>query len=403
MIDISCYHDDTSLQKKTLRTIYERKLVSRAELTEILGLSLTSITKHVNALLADGIIAECGTLGSTGGRKTNLLGINPEYAYILGVDIGGYAAKLGVVRMDGSLVEDWFIKNPQVCMPVGNLGPDGLQDKISQIFSLYDKNRFLAVCVGISGLVNHETGKVIFCPNLAGWNDVNLAERLQNAFGLPVFVDTSARCMALAEQLYGAGAGVADQILVSLGNDGIASALILNSRLYRGGSGFAGEIGHVMCSSTGARCTCGNYDCLELSATLMMIRSIIAGDARKLQAYSPLLQLLPADWNYDALTPEIIRQALEAGDKLCFETVMTAGRHAGIALSNLLNVINPSLVVLGGSVVEFFPSILETIRSTIRERVLVPIGQNLDVRPARLDWRGAVIGSAVMAHEELFR
>jgi predicted NBD/HSP70 family sugar kinase len=398
MIDISCYHDDTSLQKKTLRTIYERKLVSRAELTEILGLSLTSITKHVNALLADGIIAECGTLGSTGGRKTNLLGINPEYAYILGVDIGGY-----VVRMDGSLVEDWFIKNPQVCMPVGNLGPDGLQDKISQIFSLYDKNRFLAVCVGISGLVNHETGKVIFCPNLAGWNDVNLAERLQNAFGLPVFVDTSARCMALAEQLYGAGAGVADQILVSLGNDGIASALILNSRLYRGGSGFAGEIGHVMCSSTGARCTCGNYDCLELSATLMMIRSIIAGDARKLQAYSPLLQLLPADWNYDALTPEIIRQALEAGDKLCFETVMTAGRHAGIALSNLLNVINPSLVVLGGSVVEFFPSILETIRSTIRERVLVPIGQNLDVRPARLDWRGAVIGSAVMAHEELFR
>jgi glucokinase len=102
------------------------------------------------------------------------------------------------------------------------------------------------------------------------------------------------------------------------------------------------------------------------------------------------------------LTPAIIQQAIEAGDKLCYETVMTAGRHTGIALSNLLNVLNPGLVILGGSVIEFFPVMLETIRNTVRERTLVKIGQGLEICQAQKDWRGAIIGSAIMAHNILF-
>lgn len=402
MTDIYRYRSDTTLKKKILQTIFEKKQVSRAELTEILSLSLTTITKFVGSLMTEGIIIEYGALESTGGRKTNLLVVNPEYAYILGVDIGGYAVKLGVVRMDGSLVEDWFIRSTRVKVPVENVAPQDLKKLIDKIFSKYDKNRFIAICVGISGMVDFKSGRIIFCPNLYGWNDIPLSGILTKEYDLPVFVDTSARCMALAEQRYGAGEGIGEQLFVSLGNYDIASALIMDSKMYRGNSGFAGEIGHVMSSDKGERCTCGNYDCLELSATLMMITGKIMEQIKHVKGYSPLLNLLPQDSSADIIMPGIIQNAIEAGDKLCYETVMTAGRNTGIALSNLLNVIDPGLVILGGSVIEFFPVILDTIRSTIRERVLVPISQKLEIRKAEMDWRGAVIGSAKLALDEFF-
>ncbi|MGI5878448.1 MAG: ROK family protein [Christensenellales bacterium] len=403
MIDIHRYRDDATLKKKVLQTIYERGQVSRGELTEILGMGLTSVTKYVGSLLGEGIIIECGAMESAVGRKPNLLGINPEYAYILGADIGGYAAKLGVVRMDGSIVEDWFIRPLEDKVPVTSMEPDGLIRFIARIFKKYGRDRFMAICVGISGMVDHEKGTVVFCPNLSGWDDVNLADLLTASFGLPAFVDTSARCMALAEQRYGAGTGVRDQVFVSLGYYGIGSALIMNGSLYRGYSGFAGEIGHVMSSNRGVRCTCGNYDCLELSSTLKMIVVGISRRLKGVQGYSPLLRLLPQDWSEKDITPQIIGQAIEEGDKLCYEAVETAGRHTGIALSNLLNVINPGLVILGGSVIELFPGMLDIIGRTIRERVLVPVLRDLEVRKAKMDWRGAVVGSSVMAQMEFFR
>jgi N-acetylglucosamine repressor len=405
MIDIHRYSGDTTLQKKALQTIFLKRQVSRGELTEILRLSLTSVTKFVTALLSDGVVIESGSKDSAIGRKSSLLSINPEYAYIIGVDIGGFAAKLAVVRLDGSIVDEWFIRpEDHDKVPVTNLDPKGLSERIGQIISQYGQDRFMAICVGISGMVDHSRGKVIFCPNLAGWNDVPLASILGDAHGLPVFIDTSARCMALAEQQYGSGIGFTDQIMVSLGNFDIAAALIVDSRLYRGNGGFAGEIGHVMSSGQGDRCTCGNFDCLELSATLKMITARIREKALTMLGYSPLLQFLPEDWRSrpDALSPQIIQKAIEAGDKICYNEVMSAGKSTGIALANLLNILNPGLVILGGSVIEFFPGILDTIRSTIRERVLIPVQKNLEIRPARMDWHGAVAGSAVLAMMDFF-
>ncbi len=401
-MDISRYNTDTTMKKRVLQIIYERGYVSRNELIEILNLSLTSVVKFVSALIDDGVVIESGTQESTGGRRTKLLSINPEYCYILGVDIGGYAAKIGVVRMDGSIVEDWFIRAADVQVPVQGIDLDGLINRVGEIFGKYGKGKFLAICVGISGLVDHTQGKVIFCPNLAGWDNVPLGDALRDAFGLPVFVDTSVRCMALAEQRYGAGQGVANQLFVSMGNYGISSALIIDSKLYRGGSGFAGEIGHVMSSDRGERCTCGNYDCLELTATLYVIVQNIRDRLAEYRGFSPLKQILAANGDTQ-LTPATILQAVEAGDKLCYETIMSAGVSTGTALANLLNVLNPEIVVLGGGVIEFFPLIIDMINNTIKERVLVTVQQNLQVRQAKMDWRGAVIGSTLMAVMEFFK
>lgn len=401
MIDINRYNNDMTLKRKVLRIIYERGKVTRGELTEIMGLSMTSVVKFVGELINDGIVIDNGTLESTGGRRTSLLGINPEYAYILGIDIGGFATKIGVVRMDGTIVEDWFIPAENSRVPVVSMSLPEIKVKVGDIISKYGKSRFMAICAGISGMVDSRVGKVIFCPNISGWDNVMFTEIMSSEFGIPAFIDTSARCMALAEQRFGCGREVENQIFVTLGNFDISSAIIIKSQIYRGSFGFAGEIGHVTSSNEGIRCTCGNYDCLEIAATVKMIVTSIINEINNIKGFSPLKQMLTENIEEREM-PDLIVKAMEAGDKLCYETVMKAGKSVGIALSNLLNVLNPELVILGGGVIDLFPAIIGMIKETVRERALVTVQKNLEIRKSGLGWQGAVIGSAMLALMEHF-
>ncbi|MEA4890575.1 MAG: ROK family protein [Clostridiaceae bacterium] len=403
MLDINCYRDETTFKKNVLQIIRKLQPITRSDIAVKTGLSMTSVTKFTSALIADGIVSEQGTLESTGGRKSSLLGINPEYAYVIGIDLGGFSSKFGVVRMDGSIVEEWFIPTvDENIMPITGMDITSLSEKIKSILAQYGPERILAICIGISGMVDHQLGKVIFCPNIAGWNNMMLADILQEEFNLPVFVDTSARCMALAEQYYGAGQDVPNQVFVSLGSYDIAAAIIIESQMFRGSHGFAGEIGHVMSSDTGANCTCGNTDCLELSATLKMIKSEICGKVANFSGYSPLRQMMPEHFTADDLMPDMIAQAMEAGDKQCYEAINQAGVRVGTALANMLNILNPDLVILGGGVIENFPGMMDTIRETVRKRALVTIQQNLEIQKAALGWRGSITGSASLAIARFF-
>ena len=356
----------------------------------------------MNSLIADGVIIEYGTLESTGGRKTMLLSVNPEYAYIIGIDLGGYASKVGIIRMDGTIIDDQFI------LTNGNIPAQGFTiqdvlDCIEKIIESYGKERFLAISVGISGMVKNETGEIIFCPNLIGWNNVPLKQIIFDTFGIFTNVDTSARFTAIAEQKYGAGIGIANQIFISLGSISIAAALIFDSRIFFGSSGFSGEFGHVTSSNMQHRCTCGNYDCLENSATLEIIIRDIADDIKSFKGFSPLKQLIAKKSKEDRLTPQDIARAMEDGDKLCGEVISLAGERCGMALSNLLNVLNTEMVILGGGVVEYFPTIIDIIREEVRKRALVPVQQKLVLKKAETGWRGSLIGAAQMVLLEFFR
>jgi predicted NBD/HSP70 family sugar kinase len=404
MVDLRRYNSDTTLRKKVLQIIFEKRSITRNELSKITGISLTSVTKFVGSLIADGIVIESGALESTGGRRSSLVSINPEYAYIIGVDLGGYSTKLGIVKMDGSVLGERFIKTKDSdIVPVVGFTIDELINNIEELITEHGEEKLMAICVGVSGMVDYNKGRIIFCPNISGWNDLTIADILNKRFGVPVFVDTSARCMALAEQHFGAGRGFPDQFFISLGTYSIASALIINSQLFRGSFGFSGEIGHVMSSNEGVLCTCGNYDCLELSATLKVIIDNIYYAIRNYNGFSPLRQMLPSDpsdWN---LTPELVLEAIRKGDKQCYQTVMYAAKSIGIALSNMLNILNLELIILGGGVIELFPNIIVAITETIKERAAAVTQNNIKIKKAELGWRGSIIGSATLALVEFFK
>ena len=404
MIDINRYSQDTTMKKCVLQIINKHPSITRSELCARTGLSMTSVTKFTSALITDGIVQEQGSLESTGGRKSALLGINSEYSYIMGIDVGGYATKFGVIRMDGTLIAEWFIPSvDEDVMPIRGMMLEDVCKKIEEILNQFGRERFMAICVGVSGMVDNKAGKIIFCPNLGGWDNIQLTDFLRDRFGLPAYLDTSARCMALAEQHFGEGKNSPNQVFISLGSYDIAAAIIIESKMFRGSHGFAGEFGHVMSSDTGVQCTCGNLDCLELSATMKMIMGNIYGKIQSFNGYSPLRQLVPNITRALDISPEMVRRAMEAGDKQCYEVISLAGIRVGTALANMLNTLNPELVLIGGGVIENFPGMLDTIQETVRKRALVTIQHNLDIRQAALGWRGAVIGSAVLALLDFFQ
>lgn len=389
-MDLYRYKNDSENKKNILRIIYREGGISRNDLIERTGLSLPTVIKFVTEFIGDNAVEEFGTLESTGGRKSSRLRVKPDFAYIVGIDVGAYSIKLGVVRINGEIVEKEIMPWDQE-ISAGDASLDKLCTKIQGLLDKHGKDNFIGIGTGISGMVDRK-GNVIFCPNISGWDGISIVEILQQRFGVPVFADTSSRCMALAEQWFGAGKGVENQVFVSIGYS-IGSGIIVDSQVFKGSGGFSGELGHTQVSEDGIRCTCGNYGCLELYATLPMIIQDVKKRIEAHNGYSPIKTMIPG---VGGINRDVMAQALEKGDKVVYEAVMDVGRLIGIALANLANILNPELIILGGGVIENFPVIVGKIERTIKERALVTIQQSLSVRKSLLGWDGPVKGSAVM-------
>lgn len=394
-MDFYRYNNCSQNKKNVLWTIYNEKEISRSELMKRTGLSPVSLSKFISEYITDGIVQRCGSLESTGGRRPEVLRINPSYAYIIGVDIGAYSCKIGIVSINGSLVEKEIIHMKNT-MPAEGFTFNDLCFCIDRIIHKYKDSKILGIGFGISGMVEYMKGKVIFCPNIKGWDGLDVRGLLQDKYGIPVFLDTSSRCMALAEQWFGTGRSVNDQIFVSIGYS-IGAGVVINSRMMRGSGGFSGELGHVQVDEKGQRCSCGNYGCLELYVTIPMLLSRITFLLRRNSYYSPMKVLSE---NSSKIDVEMVKEALEQGDKQVYEVLLDTGRMIGIVLSNMSNIINPELVVLGGGVIENFPLIVEEAARTVKERSLITIQQNLSVKKSALGWDSPVIGSAVLVIEK---
>ena len=397
MADLYKFKNESENKKNVLRTIYREEKISRNDLIEKTGLSPASVINFVSDFIAEGIVEEHGELESTGGRRPMLLRVYPDYAYIVGVDVGTYSAKIGIVNINGKIIEKEVVPVDDRHIPTKGLSPDELCARLEVLLGKHDREKLLGIGVGISGMVDFSEGWVIFCPKISGWNDVPVVSLLWEKFKVPVCLDTSARCMALAEQWFGAGRGIKDQVMALIGYGSIGAGIIIDSRIYRGADGFAGELGHIQVGDSDIRCTCGNYDCLELYATLPLIIKRIREKAERYTGYSPLKAMVASAGDIDR---DVVVKALEAGDKIAGEIIVQTGRLIGLTLANVANLFNPRLLILGGGVIETFPVIVEEAARIVKERSLITVQQKLKVEKAALGWDGAVKGSAVLVLDE---
>ena len=382
-------------QAEILRHIYRLGKVTRADLTKVSGFQLLTVTKAVARFIEDGLVIEAGYEASTGGRKAALLSINPKFRYTLAVDLGASCVRIGVVGMDGSVVECELIQaeftSEKHHFPTHIITVEQLRNKLSSLCEKYGRGQILGVGIGISGVVRHQEGKIVFCPNVGGWNEVDVIKEFQEPLGIPVFVDTAARCMALAEYTLGAGKGVENQVSVSIGSS-VSAGILLDGKIYRGADESAGELGHTTVKADGLHCTCGNTGCLELYITLPMLTKQAMSLMDKFTGYSLLKNMLQGRRRP---RPEELRQAYLDGDKIALSVLQNCAETLGTAISYVANILNPSLIVLGGATVEQFPELVGEVERTVKQRGFTVTQKNLAIRPYALGITSAMVGAAL--------
>lgn len=364
--------------------------ISRAELARQMLLTRAAISTIIDNLESLGLVVEIETGPTTGGRRPILLAINSKYGYVVGIDMG--ATHLGLVVTDFSahVLED--IEYPFTVAD----GPEKCLLRINQyLIEILSRlnlnlNQISVVGMDVPGPVVTEAGEVSSPPIMPGWDGYPIRTHLEDLWQVPVSIGNDAELGALGEWAYGAGRGERNLAYIKVGT-GVGAGLLLDGHIYRGTSGCAGEIGHITIQENGPLCTCGNYGCLEAIAGGLAIarkarEAIDSGKRTQLSTIEP-----------DKILAVNVAAAAQRGDLVAQQIITEAGTHLGIAIASLVNLINPSMVVIGGGVSQLGDLLLDPIRKTVMERSLNSAAKVVRITSSVLGRRAASMGAVVQA------
>jgi glucokinase len=259
------------------------------------------------------------------------------------------------------------------------------------------QTQLAAVAVAAPGPVDHERGLVRNPPNLPGWGTVPIVRMLEETLRVPVALENDANAAALGEHAFGAGRDFRHMIFVTI-SSGVGGGIILEGRLYRGATGAAGEVGHMVVDEDGPWCGCGQRGCLEALASGTAIAARAAALAE--EGVSPVLarltrQSAPPPGGTTGLTAADVERAALEGDTVARAVIEEAGRYLGLGLVNLVHIFNPHGIVIGGGVSRMGDLILEPARQVVRERCFPLSQEGLKVVSGVLGDRAGALGAIV--------
>lgn len=300
----------------------------------------------------------------------------------IGIDFGGTSVKPGVVA-DGKIVE-----LAERISTRDHQGSDALLGAVVRaVEALRAKHpEVAALGAGLPGMVDSKNGLVHELSNVPGWKDVGLTKLLEERTGLPVAIDNDANAATYAEWLYGAGRDGVNVIMVTLGT-GVGGGLILDGKLYRGSQLGAGEIGQMTLDPHGVPGHYGNFGALEKYVG----NNQIAARAWQLYSEAGLTR------SGEACTPLALQTAADGGDEVARRVWEEIGFHLGITLCDIVWLLNPDRIVLGGGVAKAGEYVFGPIRKAIRERTMKIFHEHLEIVPAALGNDAGIIGSAALA------
>lgn len=274
-------------------------------------------------------------------------------------------------------------------------GPDTVMGQMVQsVQDVYTKAKtsgtIKAVGVCAAGFFDWKKRVLIQSPNIPGWVNIPLEECLSHLLAVPVMVENDANAAALGEARLGAGKGCHDVIFVTV-STGVGAGLILNNQIYRGSAGFAGEIGHMVVKPNGPLCGCGRYGCLEAMASGTAIARMVT-EAVERGATTLLAQTT-------TISAEHVFEAVRQGDKVAQQVVEEAIHYLGIGLVNMINLLNPEVVVIGGGVSEAGDDLFLPLRRIIAQHA-IPAAANVSLKKATLGVEAGVLGMLCLLREQ---
>ena len=313
--------------------------------------------------------------------------------FIVGIDLGGTNIAAGVMPTDGTreiamrMVQTRAEEGAEAVVDrIGAL----IEDVIAQTQAETGAERgdFLGVGIGSPGPLDRAHGVVIVTPNL-GWRDFPLRDEVSKRVNLPATLDNDANCATIGEWWCGAAKGGRNVVGLTIGT-GIGGGLILDGKLYHGASDAAGELGHTTIDSTGRRCKCGNYGCLEAytsgPAIAERAREVLEGDDDSLLTGM-------VDGDLSKITAQTVFEASKRGDRVALDVVRNTAHFLGVGISNLINIFNPDTFVIAGGVTQAGDLLFDPLRAEVRRRAFKPAVEACRIVPGALPLSAGVVGA----------
>jgi N-acetylglucosamine repressor len=383
--------------RMVLQLLRQHKMLSRADLARHTGLNTSTTSSLATELIESGLVRECGRgILISAGRPPEMLELSPDARYALGVYVGDIQC-LGVIADLGGQTRAAFRMDTPMTGDSSSILALVIDEARAMLADWNGpRNRLLGVGLGLTGLVDAATGTALFSPNL-GWENVPVHDLWQDALQLPVFVDNDMHALALGEQWFGLGQTARSLACLHVGA-GIGCGVVMDGRIYRGGTGGGGEIGHNVVDVNGPLCRCGNYGCLE---TLGGGQAVVAHVARGLLASVPSTLSALTENDPRRLSLSMICEAARSGDRLAQRALEQTVQFTGIAVSNAINTFNPNLVVLSGELFdEGADLILDLVIEHARRHAYGPAAKSTPICTTRLGKHASALGTACLVFQE---
>lgn len=309
--------------------------------------------------------------------------------WLVGVDVGGTQIKMGVVSARGTVLAHRVLPTRRYATPAALV--EGLGGAIEELRELHGLPRasWQGVGVGLPGLVDQSRGVVHQLVNLPGrWRGIPFGGWLARRLRCRCVIDNDANMVAVGEWRAGAGRGTAHGVYLTLGT-GVGGGIVSHGRLVRGATGSAGEAGHMVIAPGGPRCACGARGCLEAYvSTAAILRQARAAMRRG----SAILRACATEAG--GLTPAVVSDAAARGDAAARRIWRDLGERLGVAVANLVNLLNPERVVIGGGVSNAWPWFAPSLRAEVRRQAFELPARTVRIVKGQLGERAGILGAA---------
>jgi glucokinase-like ROK family protein len=343
----------------------------------------------------EGYINTYGKLDTQGGRRPILYGLNPDSGYFLGVDVKPVTVNIALSNFNGEIVEQEF----DIPLEVNDSNQDSLNELCTLVANFLDncgvpREKILHACVNISGRVNPQSG---YSFSRYNFSESPLSEVFAERFGCPTCIENDTRAMTYGEYLQGSVNGERNIIFVNL-SWGIGVGIVIDGKIYEGKSGFAGEFGHMSVFNNEILCHCGKKGCLETEISGRALhREVMA------QLNSGKTSILSDKFKAgEEITLADIMEAVNREDLLCIELIEQIGQKLGRNIASIINLFNPELVIIGGSLSMVKDYILQPIKLAVRKYSLNLVYNDTTITCSRLGDKAGVIGACLIARSRMF-
>ena len=367
-----------------LNLLWRQREISRAELARRTSLSRSTVSAIVTDLLGTGLVEETRAGVSSGGRRPIMLEFQDQASFIVGIELGATHLSCVLTDLRCTIKASWSAPAPVRDAPELALAKMTMGVRSVMEAGGVQPSQIIAIGVAVPSPVDEARPGELLPLIVPTWQGYNIATHLEDNFKRPVFVDNDANLGALAELWWGAGSSSGDLAYIKVAT-GVGAGFIINGRIFRGSGGIAGEIGHTSIDPNGPQCVCGLKGCL----------TTFIGTPALLERAKNELRAAGSDRRPPASIDQLVNAALD-GDPMSVELIQYAGDRLGIGIANMLNLLNPKTVVLGGGITRASELLLDAVRRTIHGLSLPASISHADIRTTGLSEWGIAVGAATL-------